>query len=636
MSRKFQALSGRDQILKRPQMWIGSMDTLTREMFIINEDNIARKEIGFIPAFKKIIDEILDNSLDVLIETKNATGNIKVKITEESVYIEDDGPGIPVIKHKLSEEEKKSLPAEEAEKIANSYIPEIAWTRLFSGTNFNDSDDKHTIGAHGLGSKCTSIFSTKFVGKTDDGKKSCVVKSLNNLEVTSCKTSHSSGKTGTTVEFYPDLPRFKMKKIDQVYFDLLYQRLLCLSITFPNIKFTFNGKRISVNDKKFLKMFSENIETFVFDKGFIGVFPNESDEFSFFTYVNGIHLNRGGNHIDYISQQLVAPIRTKLERKYKTIKPADIKNRLSIVCFFRDFANPKFDSQTKETLTNSPSEISNYLSDSINFEDAAKKILKNESIINPIVDTFKIKEELKSRQELRAAKKIKIKSDKYLSSTGDKKYLLLVEGLSARAGLSGALGRNGFAYYAGRGVPLNAYDATTQKITANEELKDIVNILELDLFSKDSDKTISFDKIVIATDADIDGDFITSQYIGWFVKFAPNLFNERKIAKLRTPLVILKDNKNKPVKYFYSLNEFKEFETSNNLSKYKIEYLKGLGSWDKDAFIKLFDENGFEYYLQDLQLDELGKQYVNDWLSGKEAEKRKQYLRDYTLNIELM
>ena len=48
------------------------------------------------------------------------------------------------------------------------------------------------------------------------------------------------------------------------------------------------------------------------------------------------------------------------------------------------------------------------------------------------------------------------------------------------------------------------------------------------------------------------------------------------------------------------------------------------------------DENGFEYYLQDLQLDELGKQYVNDWLSGKEAEKRKQYLRDYTLNIELM
>ena len=636
MSRKFQALSGRDQILKRPQMWIGSMDTLTREMFIINEDNIERKEIGFIPAFKKIIDEILDNSLDVLIETKNATGNIKVKITEESVYIEDDGPGIPVVKHKLSEEEKKSLPVEEAEKIANSYIPEIAWTRLFSGTNFNDSDDKHTIGAHGLGSKCTSIFSTKFVGKTDDGKKSCVVKSLNNLEETSCKTSNSSGKTGTTVEFYPDLPRFKMKKIDQVYFDLLYQRLLCLSITFPNIKFTFNGKRISVNDKKFLKMFSENIETFVFDKGFIGVFPNESDEFSFFTYVNGIHLNRGGNHIDYISQQLVAPIRSKLERKYKTIKPADIKNRLSIVCFFRDFANPKFDSQTKETLTNSPSEISNYLSDSINFEDAAKKILKNESIINPIIDTFKIKEELKSRQELKATKKIKIKSDKYLSSTGDKKYLLLVEGLSARAGLSGALGRNGFAYYAGRGVPLNAYDATTQKITANEELKDIVNILELDLFSKDSDKTISFDKIVIATDADIDGDFITSQYIGWFVKFAPNLFNEGKIAKLRTPLVILKDNKNKPVKYFYSLNEFKEFETSSDLSKYKIEYLKGLGSWDKDAFIKLFDENGFEYYLQDLQLDELGKQYVNDWLSGKEAEKRKQYLRDYTLNIELM
>jgi hypothetical protein len=70
------------------------------------------------------------------------------------------------------------------------------------------------------------------------------------------------------------------------------------------------------------------------------------------------------------------------------------------------------------------------------------------------------------------------------------------------------------------------------------------------------------------------------------------------------------------------------------LSKEKIEYYKGLGSWEKEAFSELFDSKGFNYFLQDLELDDEGKVYVNDWLSGKNIEKRKQYLRDFTLDIE--
>jgi DNA gyrase/topoisomerase IV subunit B len=72
------------------------------------------------------------------------------------------------------------------------------------------------------------------------------------------------------------------------------------------------------------------------------------------------------------------------------------------------------------------------------------------------------------------------------------------------------------------------------------------------------------------------------------------------------------------------------------LSNVKIEYYKGLGSWSKEEFQKLFEEKGFEFFLQDLVLDDKGKVYVNDWLSGKEIEKRKQYLRDFTLDIETL
>ena len=311
---KFEVLTGRLQILKRPTMWIGAIDPTQQEMFIVNEDKVEHKNVEFIPAFRKILDEILDNSLDALIVHRNASGSIKVKIDDDSVYIEDDGPGIPVVKKQLTDAELKNLPKEEADKIKGSYIPEIAWTRLFSGTNFQDSENKTTIGSHGIGSKATAIFSTRFIGKTDDGKHSCTVKAVNNLEKSTCKVDKTSGRTGTSVEFWPDLQRFKLAKIEQVYSDLMYQRLLCLAITFPKIKFSFNGKRININDKKFLKLFSENIEFVTFDRGFIGVFPNESDDFNFFTYVNGMHMSRGGEHVNYAAWQLVNPIREKLAR----------------------------------------------------------------------------------------------------------------------------------------------------------------------------------------------------------------------------------------------------------------------------------------------------------------------------------
>lgn len=632
MSDKFEVLTGRDQILKRPQMWVGSMDLTKQNMFLIRDDMVEYHEVEYIPAFRKIIDEILDNSLDALIEHCNAEGNIKVEMQDDYVRISDDGPGIPVVKKQLSESEIKSLPKEEAKLIADSVIPQIAWTRLFSGSNFQDSSSKTTIGSHGLGSKCTSIFSTKFVGKTDDGKKSCIVKAINNLEKSTCKVETSSGKTGTSVEFYPDFARFKLERVEEVYKDLTYQRMLCLAITFPGIKFSFNGKRININDKKFLKMFSENIVFETFKNGFIGVFPNERDDFNFFTYVNGLHLSRGGSHVEYIANQIVMPIRDKLEKKYKTIKPADIKNKMTLVVFMRNFANPKFDSQTKETLTNAPSEISSFLNDDIDFAKIAKVILKNDAIVGPIVDMFKLKEELKARQELKKVKKIKVKSDKYLSPIGPRTYLALCEGASAKSGISSCLGRDGIGYYAMRGLPLNAYDTTMQRIVANAELKDIINILDLDISKSEQDKTISFDKVLITTDNDADGQHITSMLIGWFKRFAPNLFHEGKICKLITPLIIVEDSKGKILHYFFNVPDFKKWEASNKGNKNKITYLKGLGSWERSQLIDLINTYGLDKFLLEYKLDKDGETYIEDWL-GSDPEKRKQYLREYSFDI---
>ena len=630
---KFEVLTGRLQILQRPTMWIGAVNKTTQKMFILTDDKVEHREIEYVPGFKKICDEILDNSLDALIAHSNASGSIKVKIDEEKVSIEDDGPGIPVVKKKLSEIEEKNLPAEEARQIKNSYLPQLAWTRLFSGSNFQDSDNKTTIGAHGVGSTATAIFSTKFIGKTDDGKKSCVVKSLDNMEKVSCKVGDTSGKSGTVVEFWPDLKRFGLEKIDQVYFDLMCQRLLCLAITFPKIKFSFNGKKIDSSEKKFLKLFSENVVSASFDKGFVGIYPNDSDEFNFFTYVNGMHMSRGGSHVDYMSWQIVSPIRDKLVKKYKTIKPADIRNRLSIVVFMRDFPNPKFDSQTKETLTNAQSEISSYLNNKIDFEKLAKDIMKNNAVMTPIIDMFKIKEELKARQELKQAKKVKVKSDKYFPGIGEKKYLFLVEGLSAGGGLMKCLGRDGKYFYCLRGLALNAYDSSIQKIAANQEIKEVMNILNLDLTKKDDEsQVIEFDKIVIATDADVDGINIASMLMGWWYKLCPSLYKQHKIYRLNTPIVIIEDAKENIKKWFFNLDDFKKWEATNNDKKLKIVYLKGLGSLSTSQLDYIIKQQGFESLLEEYTLDDMSDEYFKNWL-GPDAEPRKKYMKEYSFDI---
>ena len=630
---KFEVLTGRLQILQRPTMWIGAVDKTKQNMFVLSEDKVEHKEVEYVAAFRKIIDEILDNSLDALIAHRNSSGTIRVKMDDEKISIEDDGPGIPVIKKKLSELEEKNLPEEEAKQIKNSYLPQLAWTRLFSGSNFQDGENKTTIGAHGVGSTATVIFSTKFIGKTDDGKKSCTVKALNNMEKVSCSVGETSKKSGTIVEFWPDLKRFKLDKVETVYQDIMRQRLLCLAITFPKIKFYFNGKRIDNNEKKFMKLFSEDIVTVSFDKGFIGVYPNESDEFNFFTYVNGMHMGRGGSHVDFISWQIVNPIREKLVKKYKSIKPADIRNRLSLVVFMRDFPNPKFDSQTKETLTNAVGEISSYLNNSIDFEKFAKILLKTDAIINPIIDMFKLKEELKAKQELKKVKKIKVKSDKYMSPIGEQKYLFLCEGQSAQSSLCSCIGRNGCGYYSLRGLPINCLDNSIQRIAANQEFKDVMNILNLDITKDAENKIISFDKVIIATDQDLDGIHLSSMLIGWFKRFAPNLFKEGKICKLQTPLIIIKDNKDVIKHYFFDLDSFKKWEVANPNSKLKIFYQKGLGSIERaDMNWLMSQNNGIDQFIYQFDVDDEGFKNVDLWLTGS-AEPRKEKLRNYTFDI---
>jgi DNA gyrase/topoisomerase IV subunit B len=172
-----------------------------------------------------------------------------------------------------------------------------------------------------------------------------------------------------------------------------------------------------------------------------------------------------------------------------------------------------------------------------------------------------------------------------------------------------------------------------QKIVANQELKDIINILNLDISKSDEKKTIDYEKILISTDADADGTHITSMLIGWFKKFAPNLFYEGKICKLITPLVIIEDSKGKVLKYFFDVPSFKAYEKTAAKLPGKLRYLKGLGSWEKEQLVSLIDTHGLDSFVEEYKLDKDGEVYLDDWL-GPDAEKRKKYLREYDFDID--
>lgn len=621
--KEFKALDDISHVLTVPARYIGSVNPSTIETYLFNDGKFEFKSVEYTSGLLKIIEEILDNSVDAYLNaSKRQPITIKVKIDTTSVEIADTGCGIPVVKYT---DTTGNLP-----ELNGKYLPELAWGRLKSGGSFKE----HRVGAgtHGEGSSLTNIFSKVFIGETDDGKKKCKVSCKNNMRDIKTKVSDSSGKTGTTVYFEPDLVRFNLKEITKIHADLIYQRLINLAIAFPELKFYFNGSRVNINVKNFIKLFSEYGEFVKSDNTIIGVFPSTTDEFQQYSYVNGLRIKDGGVHIDYVLSKLIGPIKDKLERKCKNIKPADIKNRIGLVVFLKDFENPQFHSQTKDVLANEMSAVARHVGDAIDFDKFAKVILKNEAIINPIVDIFKLKEELKARSELKKVKKIRVKSDKYMSPIDKREYLALCEGASAMSGISACLGRKNIGYYAMRGVPLNAYDSTMQRIVANQELKDIINILDLDITKGSEKKEISFDRVLITTDNDADGQHITAMLIGWFKRFSPTLFVEGKICKLITPLIIVEDNKGKILHYFFNVPEFKAWEAKNPSNKHKITYLKGLGSWEKFQLQELIDKFGLDNFILEYKLSKEGEVYIDDWL-GPDADKRKKYLREFTLDI---
>ena len=587
-------LNDRDWLLLRPQNIIGSTQEETSYDFFMKENKFEWTEFKYVPGFIKIINEIIDNSIDVYVKSDGKWANqINIDITDDQITIKDNGYGIPVEKNENGE-----------------WIPFVCWGKARAGSNFKDDENSGQIGMNGIGSFASVVFSKEFIGYSDDGKNKLKITFKDNLSDYNIREL-TSNKCGVEVQFKPDLEKFGLTHINETHKNLIYQRLVNLAVTYPDIKFYFNKKRINLKIKDYVSMFSEFNEIIETDKYFIGVTPTE-DDFKFISYVNGLNVKDGGNHIDYILDKIVTPIREKLQRKYKNIKPGDIKNKLQLVIFFKNFVNSKFGSQTKEKLTNTAGDISDYLGD-IDWDKFANKIYRNKEIIDPIIEIYKIKEDYKKRLELKKLGKAKkINSEKYFKPIDKYKYLMICEGESARTGLMPILGRQEFGFYEMKGKPLNAYDSSVQKFTSNKELSDLFQILNNE----------DYEYIIFGTDQDLDGFTIRGLLLGFFQRYLPEYIENGRIGVLDTPIIVLSNKNNEIKHWYYSIKDVDE----NLYKKHSSTYYKGLGTWEKKDLQFIIEKDGVESMIKLFKNTKISESIIDDWLNGDKSDKRKEYI----------
>ena len=603
----------RESIVNRPHNLAGSVKLVTKERFKITPEKVELVETSTVPALMKLFMEALDNPIDVAI--KGGCNKIDVKVTPNSITVEDNGYGISSSKDENGE-----------------YTLYKAMCKYNTSSNYTDQKGQGQKGVNGIGIKLCTTLSTYFKAVSDDGKRKITVIAKDNNFEHEVKDDASSGETGVTITFKPDFKIFDVKEINQEHIDRMFEYTLVQALTYPEIQFRFNGKQVKYTPKKFLELFSAEAVTETQENYFFAILPNQLDDFRQLSFINGLETYKGGSHINFIIDKIVSGIRDKLIKKYKTIKPGDIKNKLQLVLIGRNMKNIDWEGQTKDEIATPTKNLSEYFIGT-DFDKIVNKILKTPEIIDIITEVYKIKEELKKRQELSKMDKVKKKpqSEKFMPPIGEWTNVFLAEGDSASNSISKILGREGNGFFAMFGVPPNAYDMKISEIIDSQKMKELQEIIGLKFSTKVQDD-INFKNIIITTDFDLPGHFIAGQLLGLFFKFGPNLFAEGRIKRFITPLILVTKN-DKIITWFYDFEKYQEYEAKNQDKKYHYDYKKGLGSWDVEELDVVIAKDGLENMLEVFSIDTDAAATVDNWLNKKCADTRKEMLEGFEFNI---
>ena len=527
-----------------------------------------------------LLKETIDNSID---EFKMGAGK-KIEVTIEDnrrVSVRDYGRGIP--QGKLVE----------------------AVSKLNTGGKYDSKAFKKSVGLNGVGIKAVNALSTRFeVRSYRDGKVRAVV--FERGVLLSDVTEDSTEETGTYIYFEPDDTLFVGFSFQNQFVENLLRNYTYLN---TGLTFIYNGQRIlsrhGLEDLLKDNMTSEGLYDIIHLKGEdIEIAFTHTNQYGeeYYSFVNGQHTTQGGTHQSALKEHLA---RTIKEFYNKNFDYADIRNGL-VAAIAINVEEPMFESQTKTKLGSNnmwpavPQEdkpagpsINKYVGDFVKTEVdnyLHKNPLVAEVMLQKIQDSEKERKAIAGVTKLarERAKKAnlhnrKLRDCRYHLSDGKGKEqeaescIFITEGDSASGSITKSRDVNTQAVFSLRGKPLNCYGLTKKVVYENEEF----NLLQAALNIEDGMEGLRYNKVIVATDADVDGMHIRLLMITFFLQFFPDLIKKGHVYILQTPLFRVRNKK----KTTYCYTEEERIRAISELGPNpEITRFKGLGEISPDEF----------------------------------------------------
>lgn len=519
-----------------------------------------------------LMKETIDNSID---EFRMGVGKmIEVEVRNNIVTVQDHGRGIPL------------------DKI----IPAVS--QLNTGGKYDGSGFHKSVGLNGVGTKAVNALSWKFsVQSCSDGQMRKVDFKQGKL-VADTGIQESSMPHGTRIMFEPDNALFENYEFREDYIEPLLRNYAYLN---AGLTIVFNGKKFQ-SKNGLLDLLTENMTTeplypIIHIKGEdieIALTHTDQSNYEYYSFVNGQHTTHGGTHQASYHEAIG---RTIKEFFNKNQELADIRNGV-VAAIAINVEEPVFESQTKTKLGSrdmAPTPGSISVNKFIN--DFVKKELDNYLHRNPDVAEVLLQKIQDSERERKAiagvtklarerAKKVNLNNRKlrdcrihYSDVKGDTEAssIFITEGDSASGSITKSRDVNTQAVFSLRGKPLNSYGETKEIVYKNEEF----NLLQAALNIEDGLDGLRYNKVIIATDADVDGMHIRLLLMTFFLQFFPNLVKKGHVYILQTPLFRVR-NKKETV-YCYSEEERQEAIERMGANP-EITRFKGLGEISPDEF----------------------------------------------------
>lgn len=589
-----QSLDWKEHIRLRPGMYIGKLG-----------DGTSRDDGIYV-----LLKEVIDNSIDEYVMGYGK--QIDVTVKDGQVTVRDYGRGIPL------------------GKVVDCV------SKINTGGKYDSQAFQKSVGLNGVGTKAVNALSSCFkVQSVRDGKTTIAEFKRGELEK-QLKEKPCDLQDGTLVSFIPDEDVFSDYKFNHEYIERMLNNYAFLNV---GLKLNFNGKEF-YSQNGLLDLLKANLSEEVLypivhlrDKDIEIAFthtPSYGEEY--FSFVNGQHTTQGGTHLAAFREAVVKTVR---EFYKKDFDPSDVREGIEAAISIR-IQEPVFESQTKtklgsqNTYPNGPSlrnwindfvktNLDNYLHKNPETADAwLKKIQQSERERKEIAGIKKLANERAKKANLHNKKLRDCRT--HLNSKAHERFestLFITEGDSASGSITISRDVNTQAVFSLKGKPLNCFGLTKKIVYENEEF----NLLQNALNIEDGLEELRYNRIVIATDADVDGMHIRLLLLTFFLQFFPELVKNNHVFILQTPLFRVRNKK----ETIYCYNEQERINAIAKLgSKPEITRFKGLGEISPDEFKNFI---GKKMRLEPVRIEGEGSvQHLLDYYMGKNTPERQDFI----------